>query len=311
MAPAATEFTNYSNGMALTLSPVNARAPCRPRCASRLDRVVDRINVLGRDDASGDESVWLRFGVGHQFFTPDDVTVGTVQADDRPFAGWLFGSLDIVNETVTGALSGRHRHFRNLVGLRLGIVGPSAQGDALQEFWHRVCSCDEPQGWRHQLRDEPGVVFSLGHERKFLHRESAAGFSLDLIGSANGAIGNVYTGAGLGGTLRFGWRVADGWGTTVIDGIGFDGGDPGSRFGLSLFGAVHGRYVARDIFVDGNTWQSSHRVDREPFVVDHVVGLGIHWRRLEIRGAVTRRSRQYTTQAQTVHFGSVAIIWRP
>lgn len=310
-APAPIDFTNYSSGLQLTLSPADAHEPCRPRCEQRIDWLADRLNLLAGAGSEDTESTWLRYGMGHQFFTPDDVTVPELQPADRPYAGWLFASLDIVNETVSDDVFGMHTHYRNIVGLRAGIVGPSSRGEGLQKFWHGVCSCDEPQGWRHQLRDEPGFIYSLAHERKFLHRASAAGASIDLIGSANAAVGNVYSGAGIGATLRFGWHMPDAWGATTIEGLGYDSRDPGSRLGISLFAALEGRYVARDIFLDGNTWQHSHSVEREPFVADMILGVGFHWRRLGIRASVTRRTLQYATQAEPQRFGSLAIIWRP
>jgi hypothetical protein len=79
----------------------------------------------------------------------------------------------------------------------------------------------------------------------------------------------------------------------------------------SLFAGLAGRYVARDIFVDGNTWRDSHSVSRTPFVSDQMLGLGIHWNHLEIRVTMTRRTDQYRSQAAATRFGSVVFVWKP
>jgi hypothetical protein len=312
LSPQPSGITNYSNGMQITLSPSAPVDACGDDCdPRRLHRLIDRVNILRAGSAGAATDTWLRYGIGHKFFTPDDVTLSTLQEDDRPYAGWLFASLDIVNETDTTLADVRGRHYRNTVGLRAGIVGPSAQGDALQKFWHGVCGCDEPQGWHLQLRDEPGLIFRIGHERKLLRRGTPGGFRFELIGSAEAAAGNIYTGAELGGTLRLGWRFNPGWSAISIDDVAYDDSRVVAPFGAFVFASATGRYVARDIFVDGNTWTHSHSVERRPFVTDQALGVGFHRGRLEVRAGFVRRSLQYETQPQPTRFGSVAFILRP
>ena len=93
--------------------------------------------------------------------------------------------------------------------------------------------------------------------------------------------------------------------------IGYDAHDIGTSPGYFLMAGVNGRYVARDIFVDGNTWSDSHSVDRTPWVSDQMLGLGMHWKRLEVRATIVRRTDQYSTQSGTTLFGSVVIVWKP
>jgi hypothetical protein len=42
-----------------------------------------------------------------------------------------------------------------------------------------------------------------------------------------------------------------------------------------IFGAVDGRAVARDIFLDGSTFRDSRSVNKEPFVADISAGVGL------------------------------------
>ena len=189
-------ITNYSNGLQVTLSPTTPHVPCADDCDGQaFRRFVDFINILetrkdSSDNASPDSEVWLRYGLSHQIFTPDDISIPILQPDDRPYAGWLSTSLDIVNESLISDTKGKDRRYRNSVGLRFGIVGPAAFAEDLQKAWHEICGCQEPQGWDLQLGNELGFVYSLAHDRQLIRKDISERWSIDVIGSAEAAIGN-------------------------------------------------------------------------------------------------------------------------
>ena len=242
---------------------------------------------------------------------PPQRVLPTLQPDDRPYAGWLSISLDIVNEGLVGNTQGNDRRYRNSIGLRFGIVGPSSLGEDLQKFWHDVCDCQEPQGWDLQLENELGFIYALSHERQLVRNDISETWSYDVIGSAQAAIGNVYSGAELGGIVRLGYNLDTRWSAKTMADVSYDAGGIDSNPGFFLMAGLIGRYVARDIFVDGNTWRDSHSVDRTPFVSDQMLGLGMHWKHLELRVTMTRRSEQYSSQAGPTRFGSVVLVWKP
>ncbi len=115
----------------------------------------------------------------------------------------------------------------------------------------------------------------------------------------------------LGAIVRLGYNLNTRWSAKTMADIGYDAAGIDSNPGFFLMAGLTGRYVARDIFVDGNTWRDSHSVDRTPFVSDQMLGLGMHWKHLELRVTMTRRTDQYSSQAETTRFGSVVIVWKP
>ena len=73
-----------------------------------------------------------------------------------------------------------------------------------------------------------------------------------------------------------------------------------------MFGAVDGRAVARDIFLDGNTFKDSPSVDKEPFVADLSYGIGLIAGRFQLTFQQVRRTKEFKTQPYTHNdFGSV------
>lgn len=170
----------------------------------------------------------------------------------------------------------------------------------------------EPSGWDHQLENEPGLVYSIGHDRRILRHAISESWSYDVIGSVSGSIGNVYTGADVGGVVRFGWNLDRGWGVHTMDHVGVHKTptapeDPG----FIIFAGLRGRVVAHDVFLDGNTWEASHSVNRKPLVYDQTVGFGFNWKQLDINVSYVYRSKQYSNQAGPTRFGSFVLTWRP
>ena len=85
--------------------------------------------------------------LGQNIFTPDDTSTTTPDPNDRPYAGWLYGSLILTSNTDTtlGAFE-----------LQLGVVGPAALGEQVQNNVHDALNIGRALGWDHQLGNEPG-----------------------------------------------------------------------------------------------------------------------------------------------------------
>ena len=80
------------------------------------------------------------------------------------------------------------------------------------------------------------------------------------------------------------------------------------RFNWYLFAGVDGRAVARNIFLDGNTFRDSHSVDKEIFVGD--IQMGIVLTKGDVRLGYTHvfRSREFKTQKESYQqFGAVSL----
>jgi hypothetical protein len=73
---------------------------------------------------------------------------------------------------------------------------------------------------------------------------------------------------------------------------------------------VEGRAIARNLFLDGNTFQSSRSVDKENFVGDAILGAAITFDRMRIAFTHVIRSREYKTQTKEARFGAVDVSFR-
>ena len=67
--------------------------------------------------------------------------------------------------------------------------------------------------------------------------------------------------------------------------------------------------MARDIFLDGNTFRDSHSVDKEPLVGDLAAGVSVNWKNTALTYSYVLRSKEFKAQEDEQLFGSVSLNW--
>lgn len=292
---------DYTNGIRLSVfAPEGAVPGC---LASSIESLADFAKV----DEKG-RVARLGFGVGQNIYTPRDITIATRLEDDRPYAGWLYAS---------GRLQLRDEHFLQQFGIDLGIVGPSALADETQTFVHRQIDSPIPQGWKFQLKDEPGVVLSYQWRGRFNELVlGGPGLSTDFIPNAGLSVGNVLTDANVGATVRVGLNLPRDFGPPSPEGLFFTSGvkeatpsQDSCSCDVSLYGflSADGRAVARNIFLDGNSFRSSPQVTKENFVSDVTVGAVLRAGHVSLTYNLVHRSTEFRGQDRLQRFGSVTL----
>ena len=246
-----------------------------------------------------DGAVHHGYSFGQSTFTPGDITLNDPPPDDRPYAGWLYGSIHLENET--------EQQLDQLV-LTLGVVGRASLAEWGQKTWHNVRAVSKPRGWATQLENEPGIVITYQRSWRALRGE-LFGVGLDLTPHAGAALGNIFTYANSGLTLRAGRNLPTEYGPPRVQ-----PGIPGSLSFVSpdayswyLFAGVEGRAVARNIFLDGNTFRNSRSVDKEILVGDLQFGTVLSWQQLRLSYTHVLRTSEFKSQRQRDGFGVIAL----
>ena len=239
------------------------------------------------------------YSFGQSTFTPSDLALDDPPGDDRPYAGWLYGSI--------GMESASNRQLDQLI-LTLGMVGRAALAEFSQKALHKARSVSKPRGWDSQLGNEPGIVITYQRSWRPFAATTFAG-SFDLTPHAGGAVGNIFTYANGGLTLRFGRNLPPDYGPPRIQpalpaAMTFAAAD---GFTWHLFAGVEGRAVARNIFLDGNSFRDSRSVDRELLVGDLQFGAVLTWRDLRLSYTHVLRSDEFKSQLKRHDFGAVSL----
>ena len=296
--------SNYTSGVKVSWVSANLKDyihdPCLPHWVRALNRAFESVHP-GRFTSRN-----MVVTAGQAMYTPRDKTATGVIPDDRPYAGWLYLGL---------GYNARDARRMDTVEVNLGVVGPAALARQSQDFIHSLRGIDRFNGWDNQLHNEPGLQIVAERKNKIWISDNKWGPAFDAISHYGVSVGNVATYANAGLELRAGSRLPDDFGTAPIR----PGGDSNAPLaegaaarrltGSALHGFVSldGRAVARDIFLDGNTFGDSHHVSKKNLVGDLSAGLAWQWPGAKLTYAYYMRSKEFRTQTKLQRYGSLTL----
>ncbi len=253
--------------------------------------------------------VQRRFDVvfGQSIFTPTKYHQAVPDPTDRPFAGWLYTGGSLLQET--------HGNMLENFEVLAGVVGPDSLARQAQELVHSLAGFHQPdldKAWSHQLKNEPGVMITYDRRWK-IWQSSFFGMQTDVIPEAGLTVGNVMTYADAGVQFRIGQNLGVDYGVPRVrpslSGTSwFDASRLNGPWGWYLFAGVQGRAVARNIFLDGNTFTDSPSVKKNILVGDFTAGASVFysdWAKLDL--TFTQRTKEFTTQQSMDRFGGASL----
>ena len=231
-----------------------------------------------RADGASRSCLRTRLRMGQEIYTPRR-DAPTPLPGERPYAAWLYLGAD--------ALVAGPRRQRSAT-VEVGVTGPPALGEPVQNAVHALLRSEPQAGWPHQVGFEPGVRLGYAEEYRFSHQLPGVGMARVAPGWS-ASLGNVRTAAQAG--------LSAGVGT-------------GSGRGAELVVAASGEWVGRDLFLDGNTFRSGSLAQKLPFIARGEVRGGYTLRRWTVHYAFVVTSRQYRAQPGPHRYGSLSLEWR-
>lgn len=259
---------------------------------------------LGRGEGSDADPDWQRFALGltieQRIYTGRDIKDPNPPKTDRPYAG--YGAVGLYAQRASATT---HDH----VQLNIGVVGKSSYAEDIQEWVHSTFPRqDTPQGWETQLNDEPILNITLARTWK-TPPSQIDGVAFEFLPAVSVDLGNAYTRANLDLTLRIGPSLPDDFGPGRLlawrDATGTGWGESGwAWYAYTRMGV---RAVARDITLDGNTFEDSRSVDSNAFVGELELGLRARHGNLEIGYQLTTITAEFDTQDGPDSYGEISL----
>mgnify|MGYP005841661541 CR=1 FL=1 len=285
---------NYTNGTRLTYHKVGEEPPA---LAKWLGDVLPTFKV--------NKSTTVYYALGQNLYTPEDITTPAPDPTDRPYAAFLYGS--------AGFSSVNGNHIDDLE-FTLGVVGPLAFGEEVQSTVHEIVAADDPRGWDAQLDNEPGLMLSWQRRWPEAVGTDIGPFYFRVNPHLGATVGNIYTYGAGGITLQLTpaynkWQSQPLRVRPAIPGSGYFQ-PPEEVLGWSLFIGTEGRALARNIFLDGNTFEDSPSVNKKHFVADISGGLSLTYGRMRASYTLNWRSREFHGQDDGSLFGAISVGWR-
>jgi hypothetical protein len=248
----------------------------------------------------GDGRQRIAFDLTQSIFTPNDTQARVPDPHDRPYAGVLVGSFTLNQDADA---------WRSTLGLQLGLVGPGAGGQQIQNGFHDLIGQSHNLGWPAQIHNEP--VLELLSQRVWRVPISPVGaFETDALPDFEVAAGNLRVYALTGAVLRLGQGLASDYGVArVRPGMtGSDAFTPTRDLAWYVFGGLDGQVVLHDITLDGNTFQNSAHVSRQPYVGEAELGFAVMYHGVRVTYTQVVQTQEFHGQHGGLHqVGSLAL----
>jgi hypothetical protein len=261
---------------------------------------IDPIAALGRN-IWGEGTTRLSVDITQSLFTPRDTQIDPPNPDDRPYAANLLASFGLIHDTYT---------TRDLISLSLGVTGPSALGEEVQNGFHNIIGDTPNRGWHYQLGDQPDAQI-LAQRTWRLPIADLGPIETDLLPSVTGALGDVRDYLQLGSVFRVGQGLASDFGTPRIE-PGTNGSDAFTNvtpLAWYAFAGVDGQAVGYDVTLDGSTFRdNTPSVHRRWDVGEIVAGAAVMWHGLRFSYTQTWQTQEFDgAKAGLFNFGSLAV----
>ena len=282
---------NYTNGARLTYFDV---ASTPPETAYFITNYLPLISI--------NETSSTTYSIGQNLYTPENITTKTPDPSDRPYAAFLYGSASFTTL--------KDNHIDQLE-MTLGVIGPAALGKEVQKFVHNTIDADNPAGWDHQLKNEPGVILSWERVWPGAYSKEFSDLTFSADPFTGFSAGNIYTYGSAGMTLsitptKHKWQSPPPRVRPAMPGNGYFL-VPENQHSWSLFTSVETRAIARNIFLDGNTFTDSPSVNKKHIVNDINAGVSYTYGRTQLSYTVTWRSKEFDNQKDPSIFGAISI----
>lgn len=222
--------------------------------------------------------------IGQDIYTPLVSSTGIAATTDRPNAGWLY-----LSQTAQSLAS----DHMDALTITLGVSGPPSLAQFTQHLAHSVAPAyNRPTDWSRQIGFEPGVMARVEHASR-LASPTDVPVGVELVPRVGASLGSVLTAADAGARVRIGWQMSHPWLA------------PGREMGFDVLLGVSAKAVARDLFLDGNTFEDGPRVGHEPFVESGEAGIEFYFRGVALGYRAVSDSRAYRTGPKWHPWGSM------
>jgi len=257
-----------------------------------------------RPDPDADPRIrWIV--LGQSIFTPSNTDESTPDPTDRPYAGWLYTGVDLLQDN-------RGQDLNNLE-LLVGVIGPWSGADRAQDSFHTVFGFPDAHGWSAQLANRGAFQLSFDRKQRISVQWDGR-WAADVVGEAGFSVGSVFRYADVGILLRVGDALAVDYGPDRIRPAPSGGGYfkpqalPAGYFHSYAFIGTQTRRVAYNRFIDGATELGGPSLNTNRVVTDLVGGCSLFFgKSVRADFTATRRSREFANQHGDDLFGAAAL----
>jgi hypothetical protein len=245
----------------------------------------------------------VSYGLGQLFQTAIDISQEELIKEDAPYVGLLAWDVNLL---------AFDENMSDEVGLTLGVVGDIAGGEFTQSIVHSINRANQPAGWDNQIDNE--FVFRLQARRtwRLSQTELQTPFfnsQFDWLVGIDGGIGNLRSDLATGVGFRIGQQLDENFGSATVFPLQKFNRLNYSPYGWYFFANLSANIVVNDIFINGNTFHDSHKVDLRHKQIAVSAGIMANIYDFSILYTFLYITDEYEGQAEPSRFGSISIAY--
>lgn len=236
--------------------------------------------------------------LNQEIYTPENKSYD-VGYTDHPYAGGLYLSF-FINQ--------RRKYSLERIGISLGTVGEYSFAKEVQDGIHSSINKEHNKKlpWVNPVGNEFIANLYYSYTGKVPMIQSKI-ISMHLVPSGSLSLGNDRTYFDFNTRLLIGHNLDNTFGPLKIN-YGVDAlGSFSDDFSIYLYGGLGYRFTARNIYIQGNTWEDPFRHELEPFVYYFEGGVTISYKHFEISYGITHKSKEYKFQPKNHTYGTILI----
>lgn len=279
---------NYTNGLLLSYLFEDRKGP---------DLAYRLADSLWGQDEEGPRH--FSIALGHSIYTAESRTAVEPRPDEHPYSAWLY---------IQSGLTVAQKNYTDVLKLEIGVVGPAAIGEQVQNNFHDIIGVEQAEGWDNQLRNEPGLVTHFERTWNGWGYENEDGFGARINPHVGASLGNILIEARTGFTLSLGRYLDAQFPAARIEpGLALPSKQASDKLYWNAFIGLEGRAVAHNLFLDGSSFRDSLSVDRKPFTGDIQFGITMGTGQVSGSFAYIVRAKEFETQTSVQQYGSFTL----
>ena len=245
------------------------------------------------------------FELGQAIFNPVKHDLTYPDQQDRPFAGYLAFSF------------GQRIFYKNNSllewGTSLGTIGPSSYAKEVQRWYHHIIGIYDVKGWPYQLANEMNLNIKASYYKSMLYGDPETR-RLNIDGFFKVQLGNAFTNASIGGTLKIGlvenhWNSSH-WRAQIST---ENGTHPAHDHELYFFYEPAVTFQAYNAVLQGGMLvkdKGPKTVGIKPIVFSQQFGLRYAQNRITTALIYINRTKEAKTQIRNENFCSIQMAYR-
>ena len=228
-------------------------------------------------------------GLDQAIFTPLYTQNNPPVPGGRPYAAELTGNFGLIQDTP---------NYRSDIEFDIGVIGPGALGEEVQNGFHHLIGDTPNKGWGYQIHNEP--LLEIISDRTYRVPTGHLGpFETDMLPELTVGLGNERIYAMTGSQFRIGQGLTTDFGAARMrPGLtGTYAYTPTQPFVWYAFAGLDGQAVLHDISLNGNSFENSASVGLVPFVGEFQAGLALIYRGIKVSYTEVFQTKEFHNQA--------------